>query len=138
MGMRMITVNAMVLYGQKLYERGDFNEASAVFTHVLTYDDHQALALQYLKQMGHTPIVAAPKPVVKAQPAAPKLFVPVEKTVVPERADAQGLAVDLSDTASLKAAIEAKKLVVEKLRAQVAQMRTNIASQSAQTDKGGQ
>ena len=34
--MRFLTINALMQYGQKLYDRGDFNEASAVFNHVLS------------------------------------------------------------------------------------------------------
>ncbi len=59
-GMKFLTVNALMQYGQKLYDRGDFNEARAVFDRVLTYDDHQVQALQYLKDMGHLPVVEKP------------------------------------------------------------------------------
>jgi hypothetical protein len=118
--MRFLTVNALVQYGQKLYDRGDFNEACAVFNHVLTYDSHQAQALEYLKDMGHSP---APSPVP---------IVPVQSIIVIGKADEQIVnTVDVSDTESLKRAIEAQKRVIEKLRAQVMQMRANLAAQSA-------
>jgi len=53
--MRFLMVNAMMQYGQKLYERGDFDEATAVFNHVLVYDHRQPQAISYLKQMGQGP-----------------------------------------------------------------------------------
>jgi len=59
--MKLLTINAMVQYGQKLYDRGDLDEASAVFNHVLTYDSHQRVALQYLKSMGRSPAPALKK-----------------------------------------------------------------------------
>ena len=124
--MRFLTVNALMQYGQKLYDRGDFNEASAVFDHVLNYDSHQPQALQYLKQMGHFPAshlstVMAPQPVVPVQ----------NIIVIRKSADQIVNTVDVSDTASLKEAIEAKRESIEKLRSQIMQMRANIASQSA-------
>jgi tetratricopeptide (TPR) repeat protein len=54
--MRFLTINALMDYGQKLYERGDYDEASAVFNHVLTYDGHQAQALGYIKEMGRSAV----------------------------------------------------------------------------------
>jgi hypothetical protein len=54
-GMRSLIVSSLMQYGKNLYDRGNFNDASAVFTHVLTYDKHQAQALQYLEVMGHAP-----------------------------------------------------------------------------------
>lgn len=95
--MKFLTINALVQYGQKLYDRGDYNEAGAVFNHVLTFDDHQAQALEFLKQMGQAPVSGA---------------------------------VDISDTKSLKEAIEAKKRSIKILQSQIMQMRANIASQS--------
>jgi tetratricopeptide (TPR) repeat protein len=93
--MKFLTINALMQYGQKLYERGDFNEATAVFNHVLTYDGHQVQALEYIKEMRHSPV-------------------------------------DISDTQSLKEAIEAKKQVIERLRNQIMQMRANLAAQSVE------
>src|SRR5665213_1694987 len=104
-GMRFLTVNALMQYGLKLYDRGDFNEASAVFNHVLTYDDHQSQALHYLKDMGRSPVVT-------------------DVNEVPP-------ALDISDTPSLKKAIEAKKQAIKKLQTQIMQMRATMASQSA-------
>ena len=49
---KSLTINAMVQYGQELYNRGDYNQARAVFNHVLTYDNHQAQALEYIKEIG--------------------------------------------------------------------------------------
>ncbi len=49
--MRFLMVSALMRYGQTLYDRGDYDEASAVFTHVLDYDSHQPKALNYLKEM---------------------------------------------------------------------------------------
>jgi hypothetical protein len=54
--MNFVAVNALMEYGQTLYERGAYDEATAVFNHVLSYDSHQAKALKYLKEMGHAPI----------------------------------------------------------------------------------
>jgi len=56
-GMKILTINALMNYGQKLYDRGDYSEASAVFNHVLVYDSHQPEALKYLKSMGYFPDV---------------------------------------------------------------------------------
>ena len=110
--MRFLTVNALVQYGQKLYDRGDYHEASAVFNHVLTFDGHQAQALKYLKNM---------------QPQASKPFVPVPNIIVVRKLENQIVdKVDISDTDSLKKAIEAKKQVIAQLRAQIIQMRANI------------
>jgi len=50
--MKFLTVNALMEYGQKLYDRGDYNEACAVFKHVLAYDSQQPQALAYLKKIG--------------------------------------------------------------------------------------
>jgi len=114
--MRFLTVNALMQYGQKLYDRGDFNEASAVFNHVLVYDRHQAQALQYLKDMGSRTAVN---------------LTPVQSDLVAKYPDEQIVnTVDVADTDSLKAAIEAKKRVIEKLRSQILQMRENLASPS--------
>jgi len=143
-GMRFLTITAMVQYGQKLYERGDFNEACAVFNHVLTYDAHQAQALEYLKEMGHAPAViegvAAP---VSSQSPIQFQFQPVKPVVVGKDKiviadiDASTLTtVDVLDTGSLKKAIEAKKQVIEKLRSQITQIRADLASQTAQAAKG--
>ncbi len=54
--MNFLTINALMRYGQQLYSRGDFYEASAVFKHVLTYDAHQPQALHYLKEIGELPL----------------------------------------------------------------------------------
>lgn len=56
--MKILTVNALMEYGQSLYERGDYSEATAVFNHVLAYDSHQVQALKYIKEMGHSPVPA--------------------------------------------------------------------------------
>ncbi|MBF0570791.1 MAG: hypothetical protein HQL12_02855 [Candidatus Omnitrophica bacterium] len=106
--MRFLTINALMQYGQKLYDRGDFNEACSVFNHVLDYDGHQAQALQYLKDMGRLPAIR---------------HVPILQAKAPQP-------VDIWDTQSLKKAIEIKKLKIEKLRTQIMQLRANIASQS--------
>ncbi len=102
-GMRFLTINALMQYGQKLYDRGDFNGATAVFDHVLIYDGHQAQALRYLKEMGHSP--------------SPMTGLTARSTL------------DTLDTRSLAQAIEAKKQSIEKLRAQIKQLRAHIASQ---------
>jgi TolA-binding protein len=125
-GMRFLTINALVQYGQKLYDRGDLDEACAVFNHVLTYDGHQVQALEYLKKMGHSPILIV-TPIVQTKVFAPaavagKVNLAVEKPAIST--------VDVSDTEDLKKAIEAKKQNVEKLRAQIMQMQMNIASET--------
>jgi hypothetical protein len=99
--MKLITINTLMQYGEKLYERGDYNEASAVFNHVLTYDGQQAQALKYLKEMGRLP----------ASYILGK--------------------VDAADTNDLQAAIEAKRQSIEKLQFQIMQLRANIATLSA-------
>jgi len=115
--MRFLTVNALMQYGQKLYDRGDFDEACAVFNHVLIYDGHQAQALQYLKEMGHSPAVA-PSPIVLQLKVSQSVPAPIN--------------IDVMDTESLKEAIEAKKRSIEKLRTQIEKMRATIASQSTE------
>lgn len=127
--MKFLTINALIQYGQKLYDRGDFDGASDVFNHVLTYDAHQPQALQYLKEMGHS-LVSIPSPILQLKASQP--LVAVKDNIAVEKFDAPALKmVDISDTEALKEAIEAKKHIVEKLRAQIIQMKTNIASQSA-------
>jgi len=98
--MRFLTVNSLMQYGLTLYDRGDYDQASAVFNHVLKYDSHQAQALQYLHDMGYSP--------------GPHL---VRK-------------IDVSDTEKLQQAVEAKKKSIARLRDQIIQIRANIASQS--------
>ena len=104
--MRFLTINSLMQYGQKLYERGDFDEACAVFNRVLAYDRHQAQALNYIKEMGRlTP------------PSSSQIALPV---------------VDVADTQSLREAIEAKKQVIEQLRSQITQLRENLTVQSTE------
>jgi len=110
-GMKLLTINAMLQYGQKLYDRGDFGNAYAVFNHVLTYDAHQPKALKYLKEMGFN----------QEQESAPVLVIPQNQVVKP---------VDVGDSESLKQAIDAKKQSIEKLRVQIMQMRADLAAQS--------
>lgn len=50
-GMRFLAVSALMDYGQKLYDRGDYLEASAVFNRVLEYDHNQLKAMEYLKNI---------------------------------------------------------------------------------------
>ena len=122
--MRFLTVNTLVQYGQQLYDRGDFKEACAVFNHVLTYDSHQAQALQYLKNMGHLPALT-PGPVSALLISNP--IVPVPNKAVTTKSDEQIVnTVDVSKTESLKRAIEAQKRIVAELRAQIIQMRANL------------
>lgn len=101
--MRLLTVNALMQYGQKLYDRGDFNEAGAVFKHVLAYDGHQPQALQYLNNMGYAP-PAVEKPTIQLVDG-----------------------IDISDTQSLKKAIEHEKETIQQLQGQIIQMRANSA-----------
>jgi hypothetical protein len=112
--MRFLTVNALMQYGQKLYDRGDFNNACAVFNHVLSYDKHQSQAIQYLKDMGHLP-------------ASSEHLKPVKKL-----AHRPLRIVDMNDTADLKKAISDEKRVIAKLKFQVTQMRANLIAQSAE------
>ncbi len=104
-GMKLLTIYSLVQYGQRLYDRGDYNEACAVFNHVLTFDGHQAQALRYLREMGHFPVSNFEGPTEKAA--------------------------DILDTKALREAIKAKKQSIEKLRAQITQMRASLASQNA-------
>jgi len=110
--MRFLMVTAMVQYGEKLYDRGDFDEASAVFNHVLVYDSHQAQALAFLKEMGHSQEIST-------------LNILPESSSVDEQIVR---AVDVTDTNSLKAAIGAQKRVIEQLRARINQMKVHLTS----------
>jgi len=141
--MRFLTVNALMQYGQRLYDRGDFDEATAVFDHVLTYDGHQVQALQYLKEMGKGPVynVERNSPLVKQGrvPFNEKNNIVVNRTegsksvgrdelagrpnIIKKQEEVDFNTVDISDTDSIKKAIEAQKLIVEKLRAQVKELR---------------
>ncbi len=132
-GMRFLTVTALMQYGQKLYDRGDFNEACAVFNRVLFYDAHQAQALQYLKDMGRASV---PIPVsVTHSVLQPRVFQPMvslqDNIVIAKSEQEPMIAVDVNDTESLKKAIEAQRHIIEKLRAQIVQMRANLAVLSA-------
>ena len=106
-GMTILKVTALMRYGQNLYERGDYNEASAVFNHVLTFDAHQAQALQYLKAMGIAPVSNLSAPAVLSKNT-----------------------VDVTDTKSLQQAIEAKKQNIANLQVQIKEMRARLAAQS--------
>lgn len=141
-GMRFLIINSLVDYGQKLYDRGDFDEACAVFNHVLVYDHHQPLALRYLKEMGHLPAAMA-SPALLEQLSKPA--VPSENKIAVKKSAVAAVApvvipksviiwekVDIADTQNLKAAIEAKKKAIEKLRGQIMRMRANIASVSTE------
>ena len=103
--MRFLAVDALMDYGQKLYDRGDYNEAGAVFKHVLEYDSNQPQALQYLKKIGQLP-----KPTVQVQ--ANK--------------------VDISDAKALKSAIEAEKQNIKTLQDQIMKMKDNMDSPSSE------
>lgn len=117
--MTFLTVTSLLDYGQKLYDRGDYNEACAVFRHVLAYDSHQPQALQYLKKMGYAYTV-------RVRPALP----PQGSESMVERQDA----VDISDEGALKSAIEAEKQTIKTLQDQIMRMRESIASQSAEKE----
>ena len=104
-GMRILTINALLQYGQKLYERGDRYGATAVFHHILTVDAHQPKALRFLKEMGNLTPTA---------PSGPKTDI---KTIYQ------------MDTVSLKEAIEAKKQAIEDLKAQIGELRFHISGQ---------
>ena len=104
--MRFLTINALMEYGEKLYDRGDYDEASHVFNRILTFDSHQKKALGYLKEMGHEPSST-------------------QKKTFKEN-DAMLQTADILDTKILKQAIEAKKKSIEKLKAQIMQMRANL------------
>ena len=115
--MRWLTVNALTQYGQRLYDRGDYNEASAVFNHVLTYDDHQSQALEYLKKMGNAPVLNP----------SPSILPRVEKFNIPRIK-----MIGITDNASLQQAIEIKKQELKKLQNQIMWMKANIASLSTE------
>jgi len=103
--MRALTVNSMVEYGQKLFDRGDYNEASAVFMRVLTFDSSQPQALQYLRKISYLSLPAPKAMDIKT--------------------------VDVTDTKNMKAAIEVKKQRIKDLQAQIMQMRAQMGPQSA-------
>jgi tetratricopeptide (TPR) repeat protein len=116
--MNFLTVTSLLDYGQKLYDRGDYDEACAVFNHVLAYDSKQPQALQYLKNMGRAPAVSA-SPVLPPQVSEPIPQPP--KTV------------DTSDARALKAAIAAEKQTIRTLQDQIMRMRDeNMDSQSSE------
>jgi len=73
--MNFLMVNSLMEYGQTLYDRGNLNEACAVFNHVLIYDPHQAQALHYLKEMGHAPLDADDTTSLKEAIAAKKQII---------------------------------------------------------------
>jgi len=107
--MKSLTINALMQYGQKLYDRRDFEGARAVFNHILVYDHHQPQALNYIREMDH----------------------PVQNTVVVKKSDAQTMGIpDLNDAKSLREAIEAKRQSINKLHLQIMQMRANMAALS--------
>ena len=115
-GMRFLTINALMQYGQKLYDRGNFYEATAVFNHVLAYDAHQRQALHYLKNMGQVATSYVSK---ASKPSRPQ-----PNVIVIRKSDDQIVnTVDVSNDESLKEAIEAKKHSIEKLKAQINKLR---------------
>jgi len=123
--MRFLTVTALMRYGQNLYERGDYDGASAVFTHVLSYDKNQAKVLQFLKEMGHSP-VAVFIPVPTLAPI-PKIIWHTENKIVMKKTDVEIIKkVDVEDTESLREAIAAKKQIIEKLQAEIFKMKANL------------
>lgn len=121
--MRFLMVSSMMEYGQRLYDRGDYNGASSVFNHVLAYDAHQPQALEYLKDMGRG-----------SQKPGAALRVSKNTIVIRKSPEQIVNMVDVSDTQSVKRAIEAKKQIIEKLRIQIKQMRASLAAQSAQEE----
>ncbi|MDE2231817.1 MAG: hypothetical protein KGJ95_07140 [Candidatus Omnitrophica bacterium] len=129
-GMRSLTVNTLIQYGQLLYDRGDLDGARAVFDHVLTFNSHQAQALQYLKEMGYTPHVSVvPKPKPPAPEILPQVVVNGPKIVPVAESDKRIVdAVNVKDIVSLKKAIEAQKRIIGQLKAQVREMRDGLAS----------
>ena len=107
--MRFLTINALMQYGQKLYDRGDLNGARDVFNHVLVYDHYQPQALKYIKEIDQ----------------------PAQNNVTVKESDYKSRKMlDLNDAESLKEAIAAKKQAIENLHAQIMQMRANIAALS--------
>ena len=113
--MRFLTINALMEYGQKLYDRGNYNEASAVFKHVLAYDGKQPQALKYLKKMEDSSRASVP----------PALSLQVSPIALPPTS------IDISDTKELKKAIEAEKQVIKVLQDQIMRMRSDLDSQSS-------
>jgi len=114
--MKFLTVNALMEYGQKLYDRGDYNEACAVFKHVLAYDSQQPQALAYLKKIGRFSAVSV-------SPA------------LPQEVSEPPVKVDVADTKTLKMAIEAEKQTIKTLQDQIMRMRADIAAQSLEKNE---
>jgi len=109
LSMKSLTINALMQYGQKLYDRGDLNGARDVFNHVLVYDHYQPQALKYIKEIDQ----------------------PAQNNVTVKESDYKSRKMlDLNDAESLKEAIAAKKQAIENLHAQIMQMRANIAALS--------
>ena len=109
-GMKLLTINSLMIYGQMLYDRGDLKGASDVFNHVLTFDHHQLKAISFLRSMGENPIV----PIDPPQPVASSPMVEIIKRVVPVAKPVVQM-----DTDSLEKAIEDKKAAIEHLHQEI-------------------
>ncbi|MBF0505040.1 MAG: hypothetical protein HQL14_08065 [Candidatus Omnitrophica bacterium] len=115
--MRFLTVNALMEYGQKLYDRGDYNGACAVFKHVLAYDGSQPQALRYLKDMKRSVSSSASHAL---KPQVSDTNIEIQKKI------------NISDKQELKNAIEAEKQLIKTLQDQITRMRSDIDSLSSE------
>jgi|SRR5208283_4935864 len=85
--MRFLTIDALMDYGQKLYDRGDYNEASAVFKHILAYDSHQLQALAYLKKIGNKADISDTRALKRAIEAEKQTIKTLQDQIMRMRAD---------------------------------------------------
>lgn len=85
--MRFLTIDALMDYGQKLYDRGDYNEASAVFKHILAYDSHQPQALAYIKKIGNKADISDTRALKMAIEAETQTIKTLQDQIMRMRAD---------------------------------------------------
>ena len=85
--MRFLTIDALMDYGQKLYDRGDYNEASAVFKHILAYDSHQPQALAYIKKIGNKADISDTRALKRAIEAETQTIKTLQDQIMRMRAD---------------------------------------------------
>ena len=75
--MRDLAVEAMNDYGEKLYDRHDYKEATAVFKHILSYDPQNTEAQAYLNKIYPQPQIVINRPLV-VQTSKPAVIEPVQ------------------------------------------------------------
>ena len=114
--LRDMTVQAMFEYGEKLYDRHDYREATHVFQHILFYDPQNTQALVYLNKMD--PDFVAPRPIIVQVPAPKPMVVPVAAAVVGPT----------DPNADLKEEIAAQDKMIDELKEDIHRMRVELNS----------